>query len=201
MRISWLQTFNAAGSVIGMFLAGWLAPRTGTLISALLVLPAILVGGRGLPVPAERRPHFGGLHRDMLARLVKRVEPVTASLITRAHHPRLRDFALLGTAMRSAFGTFLAAWFFFSLAVSAFSSLYPMLMQSSFGVAVSRSSTLIAIVTPLSIPLYNLAGRMVSRFGPGAMLGAGIGARAVALLGLGVVALTHLVPGVTHNVG
>jgi predicted MFS family arabinose efflux permease len=94
--------------------------------------------------------------------------------------------------MRSAFGTFLAGWFCFSLAVSAFSSLYPVLMQNGFGMAVSRSSTLIAIVTALSIPLYNLAGRMVSRFGPATMLGVGIGARAVALLGLGVVALTHL---------
>lgn len=191
-RISWLQTFNAAGSVIGMFLAGWLAPRTGTLISALLVLPAIFIGGRGLPVPAAGRPHFAGLHRDLLARLVKRVEPMTASVITRIHHPRLHDFALLGTAMRSAFGLFLASWFFFSLAVSAFSSLYPVLMHSSFGMAVSRSSTLIAIVTALSIPLYNLAGRLVSHFGPAAMLGLGIAARALALLGLGVVALAHL---------
>ncbi|HTJ90490.1 MAG TPA: MFS transporter [Acidocella sp.] len=192
VRISWLQTFNASGSVIGMFLAGWLAPHTGTLISALLVLPALLIGGHGLPVPAERLPRFGGLHRDTLARLVKRVEPVTASVITRIHHPRLWDFALLGPAMRSAFGMFLAGWFCFSLAVSAFSSLYPVLMQNSFGMAVSRSSTLIAIVTALSIPLYNLAGRLVSRFGPATMLGVGIGARALALLGLGVVALTHL---------
>lgn len=192
VRISWLQTFNAAGSVIGMFLAGWLAPRTGTLISALLVLPAIFIGGRGLPVPEDRYPSFAGLHRDVLARLVKRVEPLTASVITRVHHPRLQDFALLGTALRSPFGMFLASWFFFSLAVSAFSSLYPVLMRSSFGMAVSRSSMLIAIVTALSIPLYNLAGRLVSRFGPAAMLGVGIGARAVALLGLGVVALAHL---------
>ncbi|HEY1857605.1 MFS transporter [Acidocella sp.] len=193
VRISWLQTFNAGGSVIGMFLAGWLAPHAGTLIAALLVLPALFVGGRGLPVPMEERlPRFGGMHRDTLARLVKRVEPMTASVITRIHHPRLRDFALLGPAMRSAFGMFLAGWFCFSLAVSAFSSLYPVLMLHSFGMAVSRSSTLIAIVTALSIPLYNLAGRMVSRFGPAAMLGVGIGARAVALLGLGVVALTHL---------
>jgi MFS family permease len=192
VRISWLQTFNASGSVIGMFLAGWLEPHTGTLIAALLVLPALLVGGRGLPVPADRLPRFGSLHRDTMARLVKRVEPMTASVITRIHHPRLADFALLGPAMRSAFGIFLAGWFFFSLAVSAFSSLYPVLMHSSFGMAVSRSSSLIAIVTALSIPLYNLAGRMVSRFGPSAMLGVGIAVRAIALLGLGAVALTHL---------
>ena len=56
VRISWLQTFNASGSVVGMFLAGWLEPHTGTLISALLVLPALLLGGRGLPVPADRPP-------------------------------------------------------------------------------------------------------------------------------------------------
>ncbi len=189
LRISWLQTFNAGGSVIGMFLAGMLAPRTGMLLSALLVLPAIAIGGKGLPVPAARQRPFSHIHRDALARLVRHMEPATASVISHIHRPRLKDLALLGTAMRSAFGVFLSGWFVFSLAISAFSTLYPVLMKNSFDMPVSRSSALIAIVTALSIPFYNLAGRLVSRFGPGAMLAVGIGARSVALIGLGIVAL------------
>ena len=191
LRISWLQTFNGAGSVIGMLLAGLFAPRMGMLLSALLVFPAIAIGGKGLPVPAARRHHFGHIQRDALSRLVRRMEPATASVISHIHRPRLRDFALFGSAMRSAFGVFLSGWFVFSLAVSAFSTLYPVLMKSSFDMAASRSSALIAIVTAFSIPLYNLAGRLVSRFGPGAMLAVGIGSRAVALIGLGLVALWH----------
>jgi MFS family permease len=191
-RISWLQTFNAAGSVIGMFLAGMLVPRLGAFISAFLVLPAIAIGGHGLPVPSQRHRHFRRLHRDELARIIRRVEPVTASVVARIHHPHFRDFKQLGAAIRSRFGLFLAGWFIFSAAVSAFSSLYPVLMKTSFGIAVNRSSILIAVVTALSIPLYNLAGRLVERLGPAAVLSLGVAARALALLGLGVVALLAL---------
>ena len=49
-RISWLQTFNALGAVLGMAIAGLLQPAFGTFVAALLVT-AILVGGWGLPVP------------------------------------------------------------------------------------------------------------------------------------------------------
>jgi MFS family permease len=54
-RISWLQTFNALGAVLGMAIAGLLQPASGTLVAASLVIPAIIVGGCGLPVP---RSHF-----------------------------------------------------------------------------------------------------------------------------------------------
>jgi MFS family permease len=47
-RISWLQTFNALGAILGMAIAGLLQPAFGTFVAALLVIPAIIVGGQGI---------------------------------------------------------------------------------------------------------------------------------------------------------
>src|ERR1700733_2707768 len=50
-----------------------------------------------------------------------------------------------------------------------------------------KSSLLRCIATALSIPLYNVAGRLTSRRGPSSILIAGMVARMVALAGLGLV--------------
>jgi MFS family permease len=192
-RISWLQTFNALGSVLGMALAGLLAPRLGTLFAALLVIPALVLGNRGLPVPGGRfqfpRPH---LHSAEWMHLMHRGGPNAASVVAHLHRPRLRDFGALRGAVGSGFGLFLLSWFLFSLAVSSFSSLYPVLMKKSFSVSVAQSALLMSIATALSIPLYNVAGRLIGRRGPAAVLGLGIAGRVIGLAGLAVVAFLHL---------
>jgi DHA1 family tetracycline resistance protein-like MFS transporter len=192
-RISWLQTFNALGSVLGMALAGLLAPRLGTLFAALLVIPALILGGRGLPVPGSRfqvpRPH---LHPSEWMHLLHRGGPNAGSVVAHLHRPHLRDLASLRGAVGSGFGLFLLSWFLFSLAVPAFSSLYPVLMQKSFSVSVPQSALLMSIATALSIPHYNVAGRLIGRRSPAAVLGLGIAGRVVGLAGLAVVAFLHL---------
>jgi hypothetical protein len=191
-RITWLQTFNALGSVLGMAIAGLLAPRIGTLIATLSVIPAIVLGSRGLPVPRARfhipRPHLNG---SELGHLQRHAGPNAATGVAYLHRPRLTEFAALGSALTSGFGLFLASWFLFSLAVSSFASLYPVLMLKSFGVTVAQSSLLISIATAVSIPLYNFAGRLTSRRGPAAVLEIGSGGRMVGLVGLAVVAHLH----------
>jgi MFS family permease len=192
-RISWMQTFNAAGSVLGMALAGLLAPRLDTLLAAILVIPAIVMGGRGLPLPRGRfhipRP---SLHATQFVHLLHRSGPNAASVVAAVHRPRIGDFRAIRMAMTSGFGLFLAAWFLFSLAVSSFASLYPVLMERSYGLQVAQSALLMSIATALSIPLYNYAGRLVTRRGPAATLGIGIGGRMIGLAGLGVVAFLHV---------
>jgi MFS family permease len=192
-RISWLQTFNALGSVLGMALAGLLAPHLGTLLASLLVIPALILGNRGLPVPHSQfrvpRPH---LRRAEWMHLMHRGGPNAASVVAHLHRPRLRDLEALRGAVGSGFGLFLLSWFLFSLAVSSFSSLYPVLMQKNFSISVAQSALLMSIATALSIPLYNVAGRLIGRRGPAAILGFGIAGRAIALVGLAVVAFLHL---------
>jgi MFS transporter, DHA1 family, tetracycline resistance protein len=191
-RISWLQTFNALGSVVGMAVAGLLEPRIGTLLSALLVIPAIMVGGWGLPVPGGPlhfpQPHLLGAD---LAHMLRRGGPNAISVLAHLHRPRRTDIAVLRVAFASAFGTFLVGWFFFSLAISAFSSLYPVLMTKSFEITVTTSSLLMSVATAISIPLYNLAGRLATRYRPIKVLAIGIGGRIVALAGLAIVAYTQ----------
>jgi len=192
-RISWMQTFNALGSVLGMAVAGLLAPHFGTLLAALLVIPALILGNRGLPVPSSRfhvaRPH---LRPAEWMHLMHRGGPNAASVVAHLHRLRLSDLAALRGAVSSRFGMFLLSWFLFSLAVSSFSSLYPVLMQKNFSVSVAQSALLMSIATALSIPLYNVAGRLIGRRGPTAVLGLGIAGRVVGLAGLGAVGFLHL---------
>jgi len=184
-RISWLQTFNALGAILGMAIAGLLQPAFGTFVAALLVIPAIIVGGWGLPVPrsAFHIPRLR-LHARHVAHLARRGGPNAVAVVGHIHRLRLFIF-------NSAFGVFLGSWFFFSVGISSFSSLYPVLMLRSFGVGVATSSMLMSIATLVSIPLYNLAGRLSLCHGPVQLLSAGICARMIALVTLGVVAYLH----------
>jgi MFS family permease len=192
-RISWLQTFNAIGSVLGVAGAGLISVRLGLLTSAALVLPAMAIGGWGLPVPRSpfHRPSWNTT-RAQLARVARRVEHPTSSVIFHLHRFHLSDFKLLGKAARTAFGLFVIGWFVFSLAVSAFCSLYPVLMLKGFGIQVVHSTFLLAIATALSIPLYNVAGRLLTARTPSFLVGVGIGVRAIALAGLGALGFFHL---------
>jgi MFS transporter, DHA1 family, tetracycline resistance protein len=188
-RISWLQAFNAIGSVLGLAGAGLLRTERGMLVSALLVVPALLVGGLGLPVPGGKFhvPHVKAT-RALLASVARRVEPLTGWL-----HPfHFSDFKEVGSLFATSFGVFLTAWFFLSFAISSFSSLYPVLMLKSFGLTVAKSSLLISVATALSIPLYNFAGRLTNRRGPTFVLSIGIAVRFLALAGLWLVGIFHL---------
>lgn len=192
-RISWLQTFNASGSVLGMALAGLLAPRLGTMLAAFLVIPAIALGNRGLPVPGGRFhiPRLG-LHSSEITHLLHCAGANATSVVAHLRCPRRGEITAIRSALTSGFGFFLLSWFLFSLAVASFSSLYPVLMVKSFDVSVPQSSLLMSITTAISIPLYILAGRLVSRRGPARILGIGIGGRMIGLAGLAVVAFMRV---------
>src|SRR5277367_5488101 len=193
-RISWLQTFNAIGSVLGMAGAGLIHPELGMLLAAALVIPALLVGGVGLPVVGGpfHRPHVT-ISREKLALLARRIEPLTGSVVSHLHALHLSDFNKpLRAAFSSSFGIFLNGWFFFSFGVSSFSSLYPVLMRTSFGMAASWSSLLMSIATAVSIGLYNVAGRLTTRRGPASILSFGIAVRTITLVGLGLLGFSHL---------
>lgn len=191
-RISWLQTFNAAGSVLGIAIAGRLTPHIGTLIAAMSVIPAIILGGHGLPVRKEHfttpRLHLSG---SELTHLLRRAGPNCAPVVANLRRPHRSELAVLGQELTSAFGLFLISWFLFSLAITSFGALFPMLMLRSFGLTVAQSSTLMSVAIAASIPLYNVSGRLAARFGPERMLSVGIGTRMICLAGLALLAYFH----------
>jgi MFS family permease len=134
------------------------------------------------------RPHLPHLE---FTHLLHRAGPNSASVVGALHRPRLQDFLALRSVLASGFGLFLLCWFMFSLAVSSFGSLYPVLMEKSFAISVAQSSLLMSIATACSIPLYNYAGRLVGRQGAARVLGIGIAGRMTGLAGLAVVAFLH----------
>ena len=87
---------------------------------------------------------------------------------------------------------FLLGWFAFSLAVSSFASLYPVLMRKSFGVPIGAAAMLMSVATAVSIPLYNLAGRFATRYGDPVELGVGYSVRLAAMAGMAALAYIRL---------
>jgi len=170
-----------------MAAAGFLEPGVGMVVAALLALPAIVIGGSGLPVPRSHLhfPHV--LTGEELAALVRRGGPSAAAL----HMHRWRPKHLLRLAaggVTSPFGLFLVGWFAFSLGVSAFGALYPVLMRKSFAVPIGAAAMLMSIATAVSIPLYNLAGRFATRHGAPIVLGVGYMVRLVTMAGMAALA-------------
>ena len=78
---------------------------------------------------------------------------------------------LLGRTGRPIlFGLFLVTWSLFSLAVAAFSKLFPITMFRAFGLHVRVSVDTIAVAAMISLPLYGVAGRSSAATTPFAYL-------------------------------
>jgi MFS family permease len=190
-RISWLQTFNACGSVLGMAAAGVLDLPAGLFLSAALAMLGMIIGRDELPVPGKGFHIAPEPKGRQLANLLRRGGPMAAAI--HQHRWRPMDFARLAFAITSPFGRFLVGWFAFSVGVSAFGSLYAVLMQRSFGMPTSAAATSMALATALSLPLYNWAGRLEERWGATVVLRIGYLGRLLAFAGLA--ALAYVQPG------
>jgi hypothetical protein len=101
-----------------------------------------------------------------MAHLARPGGPNAVAVVGHIQRLRLSNLPRIRIIFNSGFGVFLGSWFFFSVGISSFSSLYPVLMSRSFGVGVATSSMLMSIATLVSIPLYNLAGRLSLHYGP-----------------------------------
>jgi MFS family permease len=185
-RISWLQTFNAIGTALGLAAAGYVAPSLGLGLAAVLSLGGLIVGHVGLPAP-RHDPPTQELPGDKVAQLVRQGGPSAAAM--HQHRWRPADIGRVFGCLDSPFCVFLAGWFAFSIAASAVGAFYPILMRDSFHVSTRWSAMLISIVYAVTIPLYNLAGRLNERRGPTLVLRIGYGGRGLALLLLGALAL------------
>ncbi len=196
-RISWLQTFNAIGVILGTACAGQLRPRLGLAVSAFLAIPALVIGGWGLPVPGGKTQHrLKRVRFGQMANLAQQIEPMASSVMERFHQFGPKDMKAVARTLATPFGALLSGWFLFSLAVASFSSLYPVLMRAEFHLGIRHSSLLLSAATALSLPFYNLAGRWTASHGPVRVLSAGVAVRSVALAAIGLLGIFRVPFGV-----
>ena len=160
-----LQVYGALGTTLGLVLASRVHPGTAIACACALVLPALIFAARGR------------MRRD----LVPAEHPGPQAAEIRRCIGTLRWFLL-----------FLLAWSLFSIAVSAFSSLYPVAMLHGFGIGVTGSSEAMAFGTLGSLPLYVVSGRLVHRHGCTRVLAAGLLVRMLALGGIAMLTVLHL---------
>ena len=188
-RIGWLQSFNAAGEVLGLIAAA--AVSAGEFAAALwgsaaLVVIAAALGGIGLPVrtagstgPAgsRRPPVHALLDVRALARFPRLSRPAGIGL--HVDWLNLRGLRRVPGALGTPFGRFLLSWFAFAFAVAAFFSYFPLMLAHSYGIGTHASALLYAAAAAVGIALYILTGRLTARYGAGRIYRLGLWMRVV----------------------
>ncbi len=197
--IGYLQSFNGAGQVVGLLLAGAFAGglfSVGLWIAALLVLPAVLVGQIGLPGAAETR------ERDERRRHIHAHLDVRAlAAFPRLHFPsgvgfhfqafNLRGLRQLPRIFGTPFGRFILSWFMLALGVAAFFAYFPVMLTKEYGIAAGLSSIIYAIAAGVGIALFILASRWAERWGSGRVYQLGLWVR---LAGFALLVVPFVVP-------
>jgi MFS family permease len=192
-RIAALQTCLTLGTMIGFVAAGAVSELpmdVGLSLAAALAALAAVVGlltthtPPHQPAPAERRADAVALHPE--------------GGYSGVHHSRLLylhwrhvDGAALRRVLGSPFGLLLASWVLATFGTGAVYALYPLMMQSVFGVPPSTSALALAVATGLSIAFFGPANRLVARFGASQVMLGSLVLRLVAMTGL--VLLTEVV--------
>ncbi len=189
-RIGWLQTFYGAGQVGGLLLAGFLAQadsRAGLTaagaLTAVAVLPALLTAPR-LPMQSTAR-------RPALTHAARHAEWPAGSPQRMYHHPTSGAFRLLASSGGASLGLFLLGWFFSFGGSAAFFSLYPIIMQRTYGVGPALSSAGFAVSAGLGLLLYAPSGRWSAQGRPVKVLRAGVAVRAAAYALLALLTVSH----------
>ena len=171
-RIGWLQSFNGAGQVVGLLLAGALVHSLtlGIWITAAVLAAAVIASRVGLPVQRvvhALAPRRAIQHLDFhgLAAF-GRTELMGGGLLRQSHHLSLPALRQLPSQLKTAFGRFMLSWFLLSFGVAAFFAYFPVLMRKGYGIDPGLTSLTYAVTAAIGIGLYILASRWSSRHGP-----------------------------------
>lgn len=190
-RIGWLQSFNGTGQVIGLVLAGIFSSGRfdlGLWIAAAVMVPALIVGGIGLPVgtgAAKRsgkaaRPEHPIHHLNFRALTAfPRTSLGVVGLLRHSHHLGRSGWIALPSALHTVFGRFLISWFSMYLGVAAFFAYFPLLMQHGYAVAPAVTSLVYAAAAGVGIALFVMASHWCARHGVEAVYRLGLLVRAL----------------------
>ncbi len=194
-RIGWLQTFNAAGQVVGLLLPGIVSEERGIKLVAGLCLLALPLAGLGVCPPrrakGQRGPALEDASRNVPQRTAERWRHyglTTGGLFQHGYFRLGNLWNRFIAEMSGGFAWLIAQWFLFTLVTTPFFAFFPLLMRNVFGVAPGLASTSYAVAVAAMLPLYSLAGERMHRRGPGVTLREGLFARACSFGALGVIA-------------
>jgi MFS family permease len=184
--LGWLQSFNGAGQLIGLLLAGAFAAGQfviGFTLAAGLALIAVVAGHIGLPVDGHerRRNPMNQVRLQPLLQTVQ-VAPSLGGLLHHSHHLQWEGLRKLPNVVRSPFGRFLLAWSAYNVGVAAFFAYYPLMMRESYGVPPEVTALVYAIAAGIGVFLFVLAARVAARHGSRIVFQAGLAVRIVGFL-------------------
>ncbi|MDK2964314.1 MAG: hypothetical protein PWQ29_1708, partial [Verrucomicrobiota bacterium] len=161
-RIGLLQSFNGAGQVVGLLLAGAFSKGAfsiGLWVAAVLLVPAVIFAKRGLPsydreskVRSDKpRPHKV---LDMRALAIFPHINFPSGLGYHFHALNINGLRRLPAAARTSFGRFLLSWFMLALGVAGFFTYFPVMLAKSYGLNSHFSSLIYAVMAALGIALF-----------------------------------------------
>ena len=182
-RIGTLQACISGGQLVGLLAAGALGLRhvdVALLLGAGLLLVAcpLALAWAPDPVVTVARPSLK-LRPSRAGDAVPMGSQRSLHRITRAALEGLRH---------SPLAWFLAAWLVSYTATNGLSVMFAVAMVRVYGAAAALPTTAYAVGVALSLALYRPVGRWDGRFGPRAVLSAGLGLRTVLLAVMVVVA-------------
>jgi MFS family permease len=203
-RIGWLQTFNGAGQMLGLLLAGVFAAGyfdIGLWTGAGILAAGVVIGMVSLPrngreqAPVKPPPPLGehrGLGLDFLALArFDHVELLGVGLLRHFHVLNLVGILNAFKLLPTRFGRFLVSWFCIFVGVAGFFASFPLFLQDSFSIPPSATSLTYGIACGIGLFLYTFCGRWAERFGAGRIYFSGRMAR---LLGFTLMLVIFLIP-------
>lgn len=190
-RIGWLQSFNGAGQLVGLLMAGAFASGgfgIGFTLAGGLALVALVVGHFGLPQDGAHRVRDQTLGHVSLLPMLGAAQIGTAfgGLLHHSHHLQWAGLQVMRGALRGPFARVLIAWACYNFGVAAFFAYYPLMMRRSYGVAPEVTAIVYAIAAGVGVFLFLLASRLSTRYGGRIVFQAGIAVRLLGFLLLGL---------------
>jgi len=188
-RIGLLQTFYGVGQAVGVGLAAALQarPEFGLVFAAGLMLPGMVLGGRGLPPRQEHKK----VDKAEFARRTHRPPRSVHSFLHRYEATVWQILKRLPQEWHSRFGLYMVGWFCVMLATWLIGALFPLLMKGAFDISYARSSLYYAVGATIGIFVYMPSGTLGKKIGDAWVVIIGTVMTLVSVAGLTVLAHIH----------
>ena len=189
MRIGWLQTFYGIGQAVGVALASVLQadPTFGLLLSAALMIPGMVLGGRGLPQSQEHQKP----DKVDFAHSLHRPPRSVHSFLHHYEGTVINNLKRVPKEVHSSFSLYIAGWFFVMLPTWLVGALFPLLMKGAFDISYKMSSSYYALGATIGIFAYMPSGTLGKKIGDGWVVIIGTVMLLVSVAGLAVLSHVH----------